>query len=416
MPYPLARVIVLAVAACLCGTTLSAAAATPPTQEKIGKASDLLSLPPDLQPSTYRHIDQIFDTRAFARGAQVYPLPDAEHRLDKVSYAADGKTYGIDDFMSRNQVGGLLIIKDGRVKLERYGLGNDAHSLWTSFSVGKSIVSTLVGAAVKDGAIHSIDDPVTKYLPTLRGSAYDGVSLRNMLQMSSGVKWDEDYASGHSDIGRLVDCVSRKVPGCIVAFMSKLPRAAAPGTKFNYNTGETYLLGMVVSAATHKHLTQYLSEKIWSPFGMQSDGYWMLDSKDGQEMGGGSLSMTLRDYGRFGLFMLGGGIAGGAKVLPEGWIAAATGVHPDSPQVGYGKLDAGSVDGYGYQWWLFPPKNAGMAGQYSAEGVFGQFIYVNPSEKLVVVVWSAWPPAWVDSKEIETMAFFDATATALHKE
>lgn len=389
-------------------------ASAAPAAEKIGSAANFLMLPPDEQPGTFRNTDKLFASRTFKRGATVLALPPATKPLTAVSYETEGKKLGVDDFMARNRVSGLLILDHGRVALERYGLGNTESSRWTSFSVGKSFVSTLVGAAVADGAIHSIEDPITRYLPALKGSAYDGVSVRNMLQMSSGVKWNEDYRQHESDIGKLLACVADKTPGCIIGFMSKLPRAAAPGTVFNYNTGETHLLGLAVSAATGKHLSDYLSDKIWSRFGMERDGYWSLESTDGAEMAGGSLSMTLRDYGRFGQFILGGGMAGGKPVLPQGWLTEASQPRADSPQVGFGKLEPGDPLGYGYQWWVLPhaPPHAGA---FEAEGIFGQFIYINPKRQVVAVVWSAWPQAWIDKNSIETHAFLSAAVRTLGK-
>jgi CubicO group peptidase (beta-lactamase class C family) len=398
--------------------SLSAAPATqvPATQvpatQKIGGTDNFLMLPPDEQPAAYRNTDQRFATRTFKRGTVVYPLPVANPPLTAVHYRFRGKALGLSEFMTRNRVSGLLVLKDGQVRLERYALGNTDKSRWTSFSVGKSIVSTLVGAALKDGAIAGIEDPVTRYLPQLRGSAYDGVTVRNLLQMSSGVKWNEDYRDPGSDIGRMLECTVDEKPGCIIDFMSKLPRAAPPGSVFNYNSGETHLLGLVVSAATHKTLSDYLSEKIWSRFGMESDGYWVLESKNGAEMAAGSLAMTLRDYGRFGEFIRTGGIAGGQHILPAGWIAEATQPRADSPQVGFGKLEPDDPTGYGYQWWVLPHQ-APHSGAFEAEGIFGQYIYVNPAAHLVAVIWSAWPEAWVDANAVETDAFLGGVVRAL---
>jgi len=379
--------------------------------EKIGDAAHFLMLPPDEQPPTYRNTDRLFATRTFKRGSTAYPLPAGEP-LTAVPYRFAGKSLGLDDFMQRNRVGGLLVIEDGHVRLERYALGNTDTSRWTSFSVGKSIVSTLVGAAVKDGAIASIEDKVTQYLPQLRGSAYDGATVRNLLQMSSGVKWNEDYTQPGSDVGKMLTCTENKKPGCIIEFMSKLPRAAPPGTVFNYNSGETHLLGLIVSAATHKHLSDYLSEKIWLRFGMESDGYWLLESPNGAEMAAGSLSMTLRDYGRFGEFIRTGGSAGAERVLPPGWIAEATQPRADSPQVGFGKLEPDDPTGYGYQWWVLPHQ-APHSGAFMAEGIFGQYIYINPAAHLVIVQWSAWPGAWVDANAEEAATFYGGVVKAL---
>jgi CubicO group peptidase (beta-lactamase class C family) len=379
--------------------------------EKIGDAAHFLMLPPEEQPASYRNTDKLFPTRVFKRGSTVYPLPAAEP-LAAVPYRFAGKSFGLEDFMKRNRVGGLLVLEDGHVRLERYALGNTETSRWTSFSVGKSIVSTLVGAAVKDGAIASIEEPVTQYLPQLRGSAYDGTTVRNLLQMSSGVKWNEDYTQPGSDIGKMLKCTADDKPGCIIDFMSKLPRAAPPGTVFNYNSGETHLIGLIVSAATHKHLTDYLSEKMWARFGMESDGYWVLESTNGAEMAAGSLSMTLRDYGRFGEFIRTGGSAGGERVLPAGWIAEATQPRADSPQIGFGKLEPGDPTGYGYQWWVLPHQ-APYSGAFMAEGIFGQYIYIDPAAHLVIVVWSAWPGAWIDANAEEVVDFFGGVIKAL---
>ncbi len=397
----------------LAGAAVPANAPAPQAQaaEKIGDAAHFLMLPPDEQPPTYRNTDKVFPTRAFKRGSTVYPLPSAEP-ITAVPYRFAGKSLGLDDYMKRDRIGGLLVLEDGRIRLERYALGNTGTSRWTSFSVGKSIVSTLVGAAVKDGAIASIEDPVTRYLPQLRGSAYDGTTVRNLLQMSSGVKWNEDYTQPDSDIGKMLKCTADDKPGCILDFMSKLPRAAPPGTVFNYNSGETHLIGLILSAATRKHLTDYLSEKIWSRFGMESDGYWVLESTHGAEMAAGSLSMTLRDYGRFGEFIRTGGGAGGERVLPAGWIAEATQPRSDSPQVGFGKLEPDDPAGYGYQWWVMPPQ-APHSGAFMAEGIFGQYIYINPAAHLVIVQWSAWPGAWIDANAEEAVAFFGGVVEAL---
>ena len=392
---------------------LSVAQARAPAAEKIGSAENFLMLPPEEQPGSFRNTDKLFATRTFRHGASPFALPPARAPLTGISYRIDGKTLDLGDFLRRNRVSGLLIIDHGGIALERYGLGNDESSRWNSFSVGKSVVSTLVGAAVQDGSITSIEDPVVKYLPQLKGSAYEGATIRNLLQMSSGVKWNEDYRQRDSDIGTLLKCVAAKKAGCIIGFMAKLPRAAAPGTVFNYNTGETHLIGLIVSAATHKTLSDYLSEKIWSRFGMESDGYWTLESEDGVEMAGGSLGMTLRDYGRFGEFILGGGRAGGAQILPSDWVAQASHPRADSAQVGFGKLEPGDPDGYGYQWWVFPPVEP-HAGAFQAEGIFGQFIYINPTAQVVAVVWSAWPDAWIDKNANETSAFLGAVLKRLN--
>lgn len=352
--------------------------------EEIGTVRQIYdgTLFPDIQVRTFRNIDRLFPTRTMRHGARVYALPKSDSPLTEIKFTSAGKKYDLYDYMSLNRVSGLLILKDGKIAFERYELGNTDATRWMSMSIAKSISSTLVGCAIKDGYIQSIDDPVTKYLPTLAGSAYDGVTVKNLLQMASGVKWDETYTNPASDRRRMLELQLAGEPGSILKFMSTLKRAGAPGTVWNYNTGETYVVGALIRAAVKKPLAQYLSERIWSNFGMESDATWWLDSPDGQEIAGSGLSATLRDYGRFGLFMMNQGIAGGEKVLPDGWVAEA----------GTGKTIGGKKVGYGYMWWI-PDATANPVhkGAFFASGIFGQSIYINPAAKVVIVVWSARP-------------------------
>lgn len=319
----------------------------------------------------FPHMERVFPTHVVRRGAHAHPLPQGR---PLPSLDIDGRT--LAQFMSEQKTAGLLVIQDGRVRLERYGLGYGPEGRWTSFSVAKSFTSTLVGAAVRDGYIKSIDDPIVRYLPALKGSAYDGVSIRQVLTMTSGVKWNEDYTDPNSDVVRLFSVTPDAGVDPTVSYMRKLTREAAPGTKWVYKTGETNLIGVLVSAATHKSLADYLSEKIWRPYGMEQDAAWMVDER-GQEPGGCCLSIALHDYGRMGLFILGGGVAAGRPVLPGGWIAAAT----------RKQADIGAPGGYGYQWWVEPD------GTFDARGIFGQMIHIDAKRKLVVVLNSAWPEA-----------------------
>lgn len=246
-------------------------------------ADSLLTTTPANQAATYRHVDRIAATRIIRRGPAVQALPRHAVQLDALQYEWGGRPVGIDDYMSRNRCGGLLILKDGAVALERYAMGNDAASRWTTFSVAKSITATLVGAALRDGRIASLDDGVAAYVPELRGSAYADNSIRELLRMCSGVRWNEDYLSADSDIARLSQALQQGRRGAMLDLMASRPRAAAPGTVFNYSTGESYVLGAVVAAATGRSLSDYLSEKVWARAGMGADGYWLLDAPDGLE-------------------------------------------------------------------------------------------------------------------------------------
>ncbi len=323
----------------------------------------------------FGHMDAIFTSRIVHRGAHVRALPKGPPLA--VTIPVDGKPITVDAFMRTEHMAGLLVIQDGKIRLERYGegFGKDwgPHGRWTSFSVAKSFTSTLAGAAMADGYIASLDDPVTKYLPGLIGSAYDGVSVRQLMTMTSGVKWNEDYTDPQSDVARLFNTTGKPGTDLTVSYMRTLVRESAPGSKWVYKTGETELLGVLVAQATHKPLADYLSEKIWRPWGMEADAAWETDSH-GQEAGGCCLSMRLRDYGRFGLFVLADGRIGKKRVVPEGWFAEAT-----RKQVDIGDPDTG----YGYQWWTEAD------GSFDGLGIFGQMLHVDPKRKLIIVALSA---------------------------
>ncbi len=278
------------------------------SKERIGTVQQVYdgALLPDVQANTFRNIDRLFSTRTIHKGKTVYPLPKSDVQLKNFSFASNGKNYDLYDYFSINRVSGLLVIKNGKIAFEDYELGNSDQTRWMSMSVVKSITATLVGIAIQDGFIKSIDDPVTRYLPELKGSAYDGVSVRNLLQMASGVQWNETYTDPASDRRKMLEVQNAQTPGAVLKLMAQLPRAAAPGTRWNYSTGETHVAGALVRAAVGKPVAQYLSERVWAKFGMESDATWWLESPNGLEVGGSGLSATLRDYGRFGLFLMGG--------------------------------------------------------------------------------------------------------------
>jgi CubicO group peptidase (beta-lactamase class C family) len=307
-------------------------------------------------------MERLFPGTIARASARPYPL-----RPGKPLKLEDG-----DAFMKHHNAAGLIVVQDGRIRFERYARGYSRSGRYTSFSVAKSLTSTLVGAAIKDGFIKSVDDPVTRYIPELTGSAYDGVSVRQVLTMTSGVKWNEDYTNPNSDVARMY---AKPVPPGVdptVAYLRTLTREAPPGSKWVYKTGETNLIGVLVTKATGKSLTDYAEAKIWRPFGMERDLFWMVD-QSGQNIGGCCLSASLRDYARIGLFALGGG----KGVVPDGWVAGATKAW--SP--------VGNSRGYGYQWWIEPDAS------FQAQGIFGQMIHIDPKRRLVVAISSAWPRA-----------------------
>jgi len=355
----------------------------------LGPPEKFLFWTPEQQVASYRNISLIFPTRPIAKGPYTLELPEQLLDLDDLNIEYDGHTLTAAEYLSQQSVAGILVIKDGKIVYERYGLGNTEESLWISFSVAKSVTSMLIGAAIQDGYIKSVDEKVTDYLPRLKNSAYDQATIRNVLQMSSGVEWNEDYADPASDVNNGVwDTLG------LYERLRNKPRAVAPGEVFNYNTAETNLAGTLLRSAIGNNLATYLSEKIWKPFGMEFDANWQLTEVGGGEFGGCCINATLRDYGRLGLFAMGNGrLADGTQVLPEGWMAEST-----TPSKGY--------PGYGYFWWLYEDET------YRASGIFGQAIYINPKENVVIAMHSARAVASNRPDWALQAAFFKALAKA----
>ena len=358
---------------------------------------------PAVEVATFEHSDTLFAVNKVLRKGPVRPLPAAPAKLKEIHFTSDGHEYDLFDYLAYNRVAGLLILKDGKVVMEDYELGVGPNSRWPSFSIAKSISSTLVGAAVQQGLIGSLDDPLVRYVPQLKGGAYEAVSIRNVLQMASGVKWDETYTDPKSDRRKLLEIQLAQKPGAIVPFMSALPKAGAPGSIWNYSTGESFLIGAVIEGATHKPLATYLSETLWSRLGMEQDATWWLEAPGGMGLAGSGLGATLRDYARFGLFVQQDGLIDGQRVVPEGWFREAGAAHI----IGGKSLD------YGYFWWPIPAGEAIHQGAFQARGIFGQHIYINPNEKLVIVVLSARPKPDSSTHILNDESFFAAVARSL---
>ncbi len=346
--------------------------------------------------------DRLFPSKAIARGPTVHALPQG---APLAGFAPGGAgALQLQRSVDDAQLSGIVVLHRGQLRLEHYARGFGASGRWVSFSLAKSLTSTLVGAAIRDGVIGSVDDAVTRYIPELQGSVYEGVTLKHLLTMSSGVKWNEDYADPASDVILLF--MSPVPPGmdATASYMKTLRREAAPGTRWHYNTGETNLLGVVVSRATRKTLSDYASQKIWAAYGMGGDASWMLD-RSGHEHGGCCIQASTRDYARFGQFMLDGGRVQGREILPEGWLQAATRKQADIGMPGFG---------YGYQWWTRDD------GRFNARGLHGQLIHVDPARDLVVVFNSASPPEINSSPApaaaAARAALFDAIRAALDAE
>ena len=342
---------------------------------------------PDQQVYGFPRLAELYPTRSIQGQEVPLQLPIRLSNLDAFSYSYAEQIHTVDSHMQSERTAGLLVIQNGEIKVERYGLEHHANAPWVSFSVTKSVVSMLFGAAVKDGYIASIDDPVSDYLPVFEDSPYADVSIKHILQMASGVAWNEDYADPASNI---VNLPGEEMAG--FKYMRNLPRVAKPGTVFNYNTGETNIAGAILRKAVGKNLSDYASEKVFLPGGISNTANWLLGAPNGNEFAGCCISANLRDYGRIGLFALQNSQASSpSSPLAPNWMQQST-----TPSPGY--------DGYGFFWWLTD------SGVYSAQGVFGQFIFVDANRDLVIVLQSAWPEAWNTDLENRALSFIGALA------
>lgn len=311
----------------------------------------------------FSNMESAFQTAPLPRGpGPVSPLPQgAEMTLPD----------GADRWITDRDVTSLLVMKDGEIRFEDYYLGTTADDRRISWSLAKSYLSALLGVLLKEGAIASVDDPVTKYVPGLKGSAYDGATIRNVLNMASGTVFDEDYLDNQSDIKRMGRVIA--LGGTLDDFTASFTETfAEPGTQWQYVSIDTHVVSMVIRGATGRSIPDLLAEKIIAPLGPEQDGYYVTDGA-GVAFVLGGLNFTTRDFARFGKMISQGGAYGGRQVVPAEWIAAAT--VPSAPT-------APGDWKYGYFWWI--PSDA-RDGEFLAYGVYGQYIYFDTARGVVIV-------------------------------
>lgn len=299
-------------------------------------------------------------------------LPRGEGATFELPYGAGfDLPEGTDTWIEDRAVTSLLVMQDGQIRFEEYYLGTAPEDRRISWSVAKSYLSALFGILMAEGAISSLDDPVVKYAPKLKGTAYDGATIRNVLNMASGVTFDEDYLDYNSDINRM---------GRVVALGGELDDFAAslnetfvePGATWQYVSIDTHVIGMVIRGATDRSVADLLTEKIIKPLGLEHDGYYVTDGA-GVAFVLGGLNFTTRDFARFGQMVLQNGVHNGQQIVPSEWIAES--VFPSAP------TEAGEI-GYGYQWWI--PVGA-HEGEFLARGVYGQYIYFDQPRGVLIV-------------------------------
>ncbi len=395
------------------------------TGEKIPEQDPATQLPPEIQArvsfvstlfapekivDNFLNLDQRIAVSTIAPAAVPVLLERAEGEVQlPQTFLSLDSVMNTQDFLDATQSTGMLIYHKGKVIYEDYDRGMTDTTTHISWSLAKSVVSALIGIAIDEGRIVSEEQLVTEYVPLLKGSAYDGVTIKQCLQMSSGVKFDETYGDPNSDITRFSKHLALNQP--FADFILTLQREREPGTYNHYVSMDTQVLGMVLKAAIgEKPLSDYLKEKIWDPIGMEHPARWIVDNT-GMEMALGGLNISLRDYARLGILFLNKGKFGDRQIVSEQWIEKS--VTPDAPHLLAGDNPASSNPfGYGYQWWI-PVEQSG--GDFFAAGIYNQYIYVNPEKELVIAKTSANPnfTAKTDRSKRNYIDLFQAIAKGL---
>lgn len=346
------------------------------------RSSEILFWTQEERAIGFKSISRMWPTRVVTKAKNAQPMVLNDIGLKNITYQVQGTKHTIEDFIALKSAVGLVVLKDGELVYENYTEGNDKNTRWISFSVTKSVSSLLIGTAVKDGYIASVNDQVVDYLPQLKGSAYDGVTIKNVLHMNSGVQWNEDYSDPNSDVSKAGGANGIT----LINYVKALPRAHEPGTVFNYNTAESNLIGELLRSAIGNNAATYLQDKIWQPYAMENDAFWVLDRPNGVETGGCCLLASLRDFARLGLFAYEQLSSPPSSPLPVNWIKDSI-----TPSTTY--------PNYGYQWWLEPGSD-----KFRASGIFGQSIAIYPELGVVIAKHGNTPKATGPSvfKEHET--------------
>ncbi len=323
------------------------------------------------------------------------------------TYVYNGENKSLQDFLTRSSTTALLVLKGNDIAFEDYYQGTTEFDQRISWSMSKSFLSALFGIAIEEGHIKSINEFVTDYVPELKGSGYDGITIKNVLQMSSGVAFNEDYKDFFSDINRMGRLLA--LGGSFDEFAASLVNEREQGTYMHYVSMDTHVIGMVLRKATGRPVAEYFKEKLWSKMGTEQDAYFITDST-GEPMVLGGLNMLTRDYAKLGKLFMDDGQWHDQQLVPMNWVKDS--VTPDAPHLIPGKRDSAKLTlGYGYQWWL--PENANE--EFMALGIYDQFIYVNKKANVVIVKNSANIDFMKNDFEsaLETTEAFRAIAASL---
>jgi len=359
------------------------------------------------QYDNFHRFDEFFPTVPILAASVPYRFTDGPALALPETYLYAGERRSAEILLELTDTVALVVLKNGVKVYENYWLTGGPDVTWNSFSSGKSFIGALVGIAIAEGFISSVEDPVTDYVEILKGSGYEGVRIKDILQMSSGIAWNEDYTDFNSDLNRFARL--QALGGSFDEFATTMRRELEPGTYNRYNSIDTQVLGMLVAEATGQSVPEYMAEKLLRPLGMEFDGYFVVD-EDGRALSMGGMNIAARDYAKFGELYRLGGVWQGRQIVPSDWIRQS--LTPDASHLLPGGNPQSDEDwGYGYQWWLMD----GGRGDYAAVGIYNQFVYVDPATDTVIVKLSAFndygtsdtPEGW---REEESIALFRAIA------
>lgn len=345
---------------------------------------------------TFQHTPEIQPTKKISKGTETFEFVKEDNAILADGFRFEDTFYSSEKFMNDTKTSAMLVIKDDVIKYEKYFFGGNEDTLFSSNSMGKSFVSALMGIAVSEGDVESVEDPIGKYIPEFAGTEMENIPIRACLQMASGINFNEDTDMSGFSMRTLMGKPAMKV-------ISKYGMQEEPYTYRRYLSINTEILGQVIKNATGRSLAEYMEEKLWKKIGTAHDAYWTLSN--GTELAMGGLSVSLRDYARFARLYLNEGSYEGKQILEKQWIQDSMDISADYSKPG-ANHDAYNAIGYGYQWWI--PE--GDKGEFMAIGVYGQWIYVNPANRVIIVKLSADPNFMEKGYELKHVEFFRAIA------
>lgn len=347
---------------------------------------------------SFQTMYQIQPSRKINKGNNISTLKKDLNPLPDI-FKFKGKNFEVNKFLQETDTTGLIVVENDKIKYENYFLGANENTLLSSNSVCKSFVSALLGIAIGEGYISSVNDPIGKYVPQLKGSDLEQISIKDCLQMSSGIDFDED-----SDMSKM--SISMLLGRPAIKYISKLKMKNEPGKYRKYSSINTEIIGEVITNATGRSLSQYLEEKIWKRIGVENDAYWTLSNNKELAMGG--LSISLRDYARFARLYLNNGMYNNEQIIPSNWIKDSVDISEPHLRPGANN-DSYSTLGYGYKWWV--PE--GNEGEFMAIGIYSQWIYINPKKDVVIIKTSAHPGFMDTDHELKTVELFRKIADSM---